>query len=308
MNKIKFLSGMFVAAMLTACGESEVSVDYKLSAPVTLELYTESYYSTLDLKGEEKMGTITATYADLNYSSKGDTLFVKRNYVIDKSRGYLKNFMPTELAWRIKEVNLSAVDRNVTSLTGIDDGYDTLLAHIPMPSRWRDQLLNPEFKPHLKRLEKHRWEMEHLLKGVVPVKGNITELLKQQGRLNFALIQIDSVVTKGFTNRDHRKCLDYVVYLHETESFPYFIWEQHVGSKIVPEKFKGYTSGLKGEYRTEFEVMIEPETGLPCQEREVKVGTHTMIHPETKDSVTFTSHVSYERLYNTKREVAESAE
>ena len=30
--------------------------------------------------------------------------------------------------------------------------------------------------------------------------------LKQQGRLNFALIKIDSVVTKGFTNRDHRKC------------------------------------------------------------------------------------------------------
>ena len=89
---------MFVAAMLTACGESEVSVDYKLSAPVTLEMYTESYYATLDLKGEEKMGTITATYADLNYSSKGDTTFVKRNYVIDKSRGYLKNFMPTELA------------------------------------------------------------------------------------------------------------------------------------------------------------------------------------------------------------------
>ena len=39
MNKIKFLSGMFAAAMLTACGESEVSVDYKLSAPVTLEMY-----------------------------------------------------------------------------------------------------------------------------------------------------------------------------------------------------------------------------------------------------------------------------
>jgi hypothetical protein len=81
-----------------------------------------------------------------------------------------------------------------------------------------------------------------------------------------------------------------------------------VGSKIVPDKFKAYTSGLKGEYRTEFEVMIEPETGLPCQEREVKVGTHTMIHPETKDTVTFTSHISYERLYNTKREVTEAAE
>ena len=40
--------------------------------------------------------------------------------------------------------------------------------------------------------------------------------------------------------------------MHETESFPYFIWEQHVGSKIVPDKFKTYTAGHKGEYRTEF--------------------------------------------------------
>ena len=299
---------MFLAAMLSACGESEVSVDYKLSSPVKLELYAESYYATIDLKGDEKMGTITATYADLDYSSKGDTTFVKRTYTIDKSRGYLKNFMPTELAWRIKEVDLAAVDRNVTSLTGIDDGYDSLLVSIPMPDRWRKQLLNPEFKPHLKRLEKHRWEMSHLLTGVVPVKANVTELLKQQGRLNFALIQIDSVVTKGFSNRDHRKCLDYIVYLHETESFPYFIWEQHVGSKIVPEKFKAYTAGLKGEYRTEFEVMLEPETGVPCQEREVKVGTHTMVHPETKDTVTFTSHVTHERLFNIKHPVAETAE
>lgn len=294
--------GAFACAafLLLGCGESEVTLNYKLSAPVTMELYAESYFATIDLNGEEQMGTITAAYADLEYSSAGDTSKVRRTYTIDKSRGYLKNYMPSELAWRIKEVDIAAVDRDVVSLTGLEDGYDSLLAKIPMPERWRKQLLNPDYKPHLKRLEKHRWEMDHLLTGTVPVKANITQMLKDQGRLNFALIAIDSVVTKGFENRDHRKCLDYIVYLHETESFPYYIWEQHVNSNIIPEKYKAYTAGHKAEYDTQFEVMLDPTTGVPCQEREVKVGTHTMVHPVTKDTVKFTSHITNERLYNTK--------
>lgn len=294
--------GAFACAafLLLGCGESEVTLNYKLSAPVTMELYAESYFATIDLNGEEQMGTITAAYADLEYSSAGDTTKVRRTYTIDKSRGYLKNYMPSELAWRIKEVDIAAVDRDVVSLTGLEDGYDSLLAKIPMPERWRKQLLNPDYKPHLKRLEKHRWEMDHLLTGTVPVKANITQMLKDQGRLNFALIAIDSVVTKGFENRDHRKCLDYIVYLHETESFPYYIWEQHVNSNIIPEKYKAYTAGHKAEYDTQFEVMLDPTTGVPCQEREVKVGTHTMVHPVTKDTVKFTSHITNERLYNTK--------
>ena len=286
---------------LVGCGESEVTLNYKLAQPVDVEVYTESYFATIDLKGEEQMGTITAAYVDLNYSTAGDTTKVQRLYRLNNSRGYLKNFMPSALAWRVKEVNLAAVDREVTSITGLDDGYDTLLAHIPMPERWRKQLLNPDYKPHLRRLEKHRWEMDHLLTGTVPVKANITQMLKDQGRLNFALIKIDSVVTKGFENRDHRRCLDYKVYLHETESFPYYIWEQHVNSNIVPEKFKAYNTGLKAEYDTEFEIMIDPETGIPCQEREVKVGTHYMVHPVTKDTVTFKSNITHERLFNIKR-------
>ena len=301
MNFKALLPAACFALVLSACGESEVTVNYKVGTPVDIELYAESYFATIDLKGEEQMGTITAAYVDMNFSSSGDTLVVKREYKMDKSRGYLKNYMPSELAWRVKNVDIKAIDRNVLSVEGLDEGYDSLLHRLPMPERWRNQLLNPSYKPHLKRLEKHRWEMDHLLTGTVPVKANITQMLKDQGRLNFALIKIDSVVTKGFEHRDHRKCLDYVVYLHETESFPYYIWEQHVNSNIVPEKFKKYNKGLKAEYQTQFEVMIDPTTGVPCQEREVKVGTHTMVNPDTKDTATFKSQITLERLYTIKK-------
>ena len=296
----KILPALCGALCLCACNES-VNVNYSLAEPVEVELYAEGYFSTIDLKGEEKMGTVTAAYANLTYSSKGDTLKVRRDYVMDKSRGYLKNYMPSELAWRVNSVDMVAVDREVKSIDGLDDGYDSLLARIPMPEVWRKQLLNPDYKPHLKRLEKHRWEMDHLLVGEVPSKGNITQLLTDRGRLNFALIKVDSVVVKGFENRDHRRCLDYVVYLHEKESFPYYIWEQHVNSGIVPETYKKYNKGLKAEYDTQYEVMIDPTTGIPCQEREVKVGTHTMVNPETKDTATFKSQVTLERLYTLKK-------
>ena len=297
----KMLCAVAAALVLGGCGESKVNVNYKVSAPVDVELYAEGYFSTIDLKGEEKMGTVTAAYANLTYSSVGDSLKLHREYVMDKSRGYLKNYMPSELAWRVRSVDMTAIDREVKNVEGLDDGYDSLLSRIPMPEVWRKQLLNPDYKPHLKRLEKHRWEMDHMLLGEVPTKGNITQMLKDQGRLNFALIQVDSVVVKGFENRDHRHCLDYIVYLKETENFPYYIWEQHVNSGIVPEKFQKYNKGLKAEYQTQFEVMIDPTTGVPCQEREVKVGTHTMVNPDTKDTATFKSQVTLERLYTVKK-------
>lgn len=293
------------AFALLACDDEMVEVNYKVESPVELELFSEGYFSTYDMDGVERVGTITGAFNNVTYESKGDTLLVNRDYVINRSRGYLKNFMPSELVWRIKNVKMTALDREVMTIDGLDDGYDTLLAATPMPSRWRAQLLNPEYKPHLRRLEKHRWEMDHLLKGPVPVKANVTALLKERGRLNFALIAIDSVVTDGFQQLDKRKCFTYKIYLHETESFPYYIWEQHVGSNIVPDKFKAYQKGHKGEYDTEYMVALDPTNGVPCQEREVKIGTHTMVNPATNDTATFKSQVTLERLFNLKRPEAE---
>ncbi|MCF0223465.1 MAG: hypothetical protein HUK20_04285 [Fibrobacter sp.] len=285
---------------LSACDNEQVTMNYSLSEPIDVELYSEGYFSTYDLENVEQMGTITAAYVDLHYSSDGENLKLKRNYIIDKSRGYLKNYMPSELVWRIKEVETIAHDQEVKSISGLEDGYDTLVSHIPMPERWRTQLLNKDYKPHLLRAEKHRWEMDHILTGTIPSRANITQILKDRGRLNFALIQIDSVVTDGFHNLDKRKCLGYTVYLHEKESFPYYIWEQHVNSKIVPEKFQSYNKGIAAEYSTAFWIALDPNTGIPCQEREVKEGINTMVNPETKDTVTFKSHVTLERLFTVR--------
>ena len=82
------------AFILGGCGESKINVQYKLPEPVQVELYAEGYFSTIDLKGEEKVGTVTAAYSNLTYSSAGDTLKLHRDYVMDKSRVYLKNYMP----------------------------------------------------------------------------------------------------------------------------------------------------------------------------------------------------------------------
>lgn len=298
-----FVAGAALAlsVSLCGCGDFPATMNYTLSAPVELEMIAESYYTTLDEKGEEHVGTHTQANVKLRYTSEGDTIKQHRDYVIDNSSGYLKNYFPTELAWRAKSVDLKGVDRRVVSIEGLNEGYDSLVTRLPMPKLWREQLLNPDFKPHLARAEKHRWEMTHLLTGEIAAKGNITKKLQDEGRLNFALIQVDSVIVLGFENRDHRRCLDYVVFLKETESFPYFIWEQHVNSKIVDEKFKKYSKGLKAEYQTRYEILIDPTTGIPCLEHETKVGTHTMVNPDTRDTTTFSSLITVERLYNVKK-------
>ncbi len=289
--------------ILAACS-SDVEVNYKLPEPVAVELYTESTYSTIDLSGIERVGTVTADYVRLRYSQSGDTLCILRNFEIDNSRGYLKNSHPAELQWRIPEVVTKGIDGRAISTKGFAEGYDSLLYRIPMPQVWREQLLNPDYIKHLERQEKHRYEMDHLLTGSVPEKGNITQLLKDRDRLRFALIQVDSVVTDGFHNLDKRHCLGYTVYFKETESFPYYIWEQHVNSKIGTEQFQAYRTGLRGEYETAYWVTFDPRTGIPCQEREVKVGTHTMVNSKTGDTATFKSNTTIERLYTVVKDSA----
>ena len=66
------------ALSLIACS-SEVEVNYKLSETVPVELYVESIYSTFDLEGVERVGTIAADYVHLDYSQKGDTIEIRRN-------------------------------------------------------------------------------------------------------------------------------------------------------------------------------------------------------------------------------------
>ena len=72
----KATAAVFGLLLLSGCNDAPVTVSYKLSAPVDLELYAESYFATIDMNGEERMGTITAAYDDLNYSSSGDTVKV----------------------------------------------------------------------------------------------------------------------------------------------------------------------------------------------------------------------------------------
>lgn len=296
-SKMLVVVGVFV---LFGCS-SNVEINYELKEPAVFNLYTEAYYATMDLKGEERIGTVTAGYTKLTYSSKADTLYLNRVFEIDKSRGYLKNYMPSELLWRIREIDMVALDRRVIEIKGFEL-YDTLLQSISMPTRWREQLAHPENVKHLIRNEKHRWEMTHLLKGPVPIKEDITALLRSRDRLNFALIEIDSVVTNGFHNLDSRRCLGYTIHLKEKESFPYFIWEQHVNSGIGTEQFQSYYKGLEAKYYTQYWVAIDPLTGVPCQEREFKQGVHTMVNPTTGDTATFKSHISLERLYTAEKQ------
>ncbi len=296
-------SAVLVAMTLAlgACGSEEVEVHYDLAMPIAVDVFSQGNYSTY-IGEDEKMGTVAQTYYSLTYGQDTEgKLTLERRYVSDASKGYLKNSYPGELLWRVPVMKLVANGIRVESVKGYEDFDSSVVAKLNIPSPWKKQLSNPAYIKDLDRNEKHRWEMGHILAGPVPSRGNVTSLLKGRGMLEFAMIQIDSVVTEGFRNLDDRRCLVYSVYLHEREAFPYYIWEQHVASVPEAAKYKTYPPG-PATYATQYWMAIDPTTGVPCQEREVKRGLHTMKHPESGDTASFVSQVSLERLFTVKKQ------
>ena len=282
---------------LASCGESGVEVSYNLSKPVKTEVFSQGFYSTMD--GElEQVGTATAITYINEYSQGTDTLHLNRTFASDASRGYLKKSYPPELALRTPRLELSAKDMEITSIVGYENFDSTVVAKILIPDRWKKQINNMTSPADLERIETRHWKLTHLLLGNIPLKANITELLASQGRLAGIpfVVKIDSVVTKGIKDINGKKCFEYAVYLREEEPFPYFIWEQHVSSVKSGMPFKSYRS-KNAEYENRYEIALDLKNGVPCQEREMKFGTHGMQSPETGDSVTFSSRISHERFY-----------
>jgi hypothetical protein len=288
---------LIIVLFLASCEEKNVEVSYNLSAPIQIEIFSQSFYSTMD--GEiEQTGTATAITFINEYSQDGDMLHLSRTFVSDASKGYLKKSYPTELALRTPKLELSAKGLEIANIKGYENFDSAVVAKIHIPDRWKKQINEMTSQTDLEHLETRRWKITHLLFGNVPLKSNITELLASQGRLPemHFVDKIDSVITKDIRKINGKKCLEYTVYLQEEEPFPYFIWEQHVSSVKSGMPFKSYRP-KNANYENRYEIALNLENGTPCHEREIKSGIHGMQNPETGDSVTFISRISHERFY-----------
>jgi len=280
---------LVLAYFLTSCSnEKSVTMNYNLDEPVKVEVFSQSYYATLD--GEhEQVGTVARMYFTNEYSRKG----LNRTFVADRSEGYLKKSYPGELAYRTPKLEIITQDQKITDIIGYEDFDSAVVAKITIPDRWKKQINQMTRQIDLERIERRRWEITHLLSGEVPLNANITNMLKLPMMPN---AQIDSVLVKGIRRIDGKKCLEYIVYLQEKEPFPYFIWEQHISSVNSGKPFRSYRP-KEAVYENRYEVALNLANGIPCREYEYKYGTHGMQNPETGDSVTFKSQISHERFY-----------
>jgi hypothetical protein len=288
---------LIFALFLSSCGERSVEVNYNLSVPIQVEVFSQSFFSTMD--GEyEQTGTATAITFINEYSQDGDKLHLNRIFASDASKKKKKKSYPSELALRTPKLEFSAKGSEITNIKGYENFDSVVVAKIHIPDRWKKQINEMANQTDLERIEKQRWKITHLLLGNIPLKSNITELLVSQGRLSEIpfVIKIDSVITKDIKEINGKKCLEYAVYLQEEEPFPYFIWEQHVSSVKSGMPFKSYKP-KNANYENRHEVALNLENGIPCYEREIKFGVHGMQNPETGDSVTFDSRISHERFY-----------
>jgi hypothetical protein len=285
------------AFVIISCGEKSANISYDLHSPVKIEVFSQSHYGTMD--GDvEQLGTITSTYFVNEYSQDGDMHYLERAFVADASQGYLKKSYPAELALRVPSLRLTAQNLRVVNIEGYEDFDSSVVAKVSIPDKWKRQISRMTRQIDLDRIERRRFDITHLLRGEVPLHSNVTELLASQRRIpNLPNAQIDSVLTKGISRIDGKRCLEYIVYLQEKEPFPYFIWEQHIATVKSGMPFKSYHP-KEAVYKNNYTVFINLEDGIPCREREYKFGVHGMQNPESGDSVTFKSQVSHERFYN----------
>jgi hypothetical protein len=295
MSIVSRFLGLSVIAILSSCGNEETTVNYSGESASAMDVFHNGIYSVKEGEGEI-IGTMTSTYLTYSWRMEGETTILERQLLMDKSKGYHKNSMPIELSYRVPQVAVIADGIKVKSVRGYEQFIPQVVEKLAIKENFKRQLRDARYQLEFDRYEKHRWEMGHLLLGSVPVRGNITGLLKSQGRLPLPAFEVDSVVVVGFKSTDGRKCLEYKTYFRDKESFPYFMWEQYAYSVESGKKYQEFKPD-SAFYSTEYMVSLDIETGIPCQEREVKVGTHVMIHPESKERATFTSYITRENLF-----------
>ncbi len=285
------------AFSLFSCQPEKVVVSQQVGNGAALELYHNGSYSTKAGEDGEIVGTMTATYTRVQYQQDGEATQLTRTTVIDRSKGYHKNSMPMDLSYRVPQVILTAKDLKVESVRGNEAFIPKVVETLPIKDFFKRQLRDARYQLEFDRYDKRRYEITHLLKGEYVTLGNITTDLQKQKRLPIQQLPIDSVVTKGFRKIDSRECFEYTAYYKEREPFPYFMWEQYAyGTDSSATKYREFKAD-SARYQVEYSVAIEAETGLPCQEREVKKGVHFMTHPETKEQGQFESFITLENLY-----------
>jgi len=302
MRKLIWLCTLPVSLMVISCGESStVDVHYDYTAPVSLEVIHSGTYSTAQGANGETVGTMTETYLLVTYGRDGDNQTQTQTLVMDKSKGYHKNSMPLELSYRVPQVTLTAIDNKVLSVRGNEMFVPKVVETLPIKEMFKRQLRDARYQLEFDRYEKQRWELSHLLKGTYQSRANITSVLIQQGRLPIPSTPIDSVVTKGFHSIDGRNCVEYSAYYKAREPFPYFMWEQHAYGTDSGAVYKPFHAD-SANYDVDYAVDLDPQTGLPCQEREVKRGIFYISQPDTKEQATFKGFVTDENLYTLKND------
>lgn len=288
---------VLVALVLFAgCGRRSVEIQYQLpQGSIALQLYHSGVFSTYN--GEDEIiGTMTATWENYTLTQTGEDWTQERQYLADKSKGYHKNSMPMELSWRVPQVRVIAPGGVVQSVRGYERFVPDVVEKLPLQEKFKRQLRDARYQLEFDRYEKRRWELEHFLKGKIPLDSNITARFSEE-ELAVGGIQIDSVVTKAYRKLDGRRCFEYALYFEEREPFPYFYWEQHAYGTKGGEAYRDFRSD-SASYHTEYTVMLEPSTGVLCQVREVKQGLHIMKHRETGERAEFRSQTTLEHLYN----------
>jgi hypothetical protein len=299
---MNFKSFLFCAAsvsFLFSCQPEKVNINYEMKGPRHFELVHNGHFATMD-NGLEKMGTVTKTYTSATFSQQGEMLYLDRSYVTDNSKGYHQNSMPEELGMRIPEMHLEAKGPVVYAIKGYEKFSDGVVKKLMIPTKFRNQLMNPTYPAKVERIEQKRWLITHLLQGEVPTEKNITSMATEKGWKLPPWVELDSVVTGRVGSVEDRQCLEYDVYYREKVFFPYYLWEQWAYSTDEGKDFKNFKPE-KAQAVVDYKVFVDITDGVVCREQEKRKETHTIKEPESGEEKEFIANVFIERLYTEEK-------
>ncbi|HSQ40650.1 MAG TPA: hypothetical protein VLM37_00050 [Fibrobacteraceae bacterium] len=298
MCRLTWIGSIGVVMSLISCLPKEPDVEYAFSSPVSKDVFHSGTYSTKSGEDGEEIGTITATYTTQTWTRSGDSTVLERHLLMDRSKGYHKNSMPLELSYRIPALRVVGRDLVILTVHGNEQFLPQVVENLPIKEKFKRQLRDARYSLAFDRYERKRWQVTHVLQGKIPIKSNVTKLLQEKGRLPLSSVPVDSVIVKGYHKLDERNCLEYSVFFKEREPFPEFMWEQYAYGTTAGKGFQAFRAD-SATYDVEYMVAIEPSTGVPCQEREVKKGINWMHNPETQEKASFVSFITMENLYTT---------
>lgn len=284
---------LLVPLLLLSCSRS-VEIQYNFSEPVEYQVFREGYYSTQNREGEV-VGTIARWWSTEKLIPSGAGAVWSRKYDMQKSEGYHRHSMPSELLTRLA-LQAHVDSSEMREIKGLSNFESDVVDLLPVRKVFKEPLRSPALLERFDAELKLWWRATHLFKGRIPMRGVITALIDSS--LDLSPLQVDSVVALGDVKVEDRNCFNYKIYYKVAEVPDIdLMFEQFRAADTLDRADYSDYAATSGIATGSWGVWIDPRQGTLCREQDWRDLSITVSHKESGENREVIARVAVERLY-----------